>query len=167
MLTIAQRVAESHQPIQLIFICGHNQHLRQQLLTMELPYPCHVEGFTPKVPQLMQLADLFIGKPGPGAISEALVSGLPVIVARNPSTMVQERYNTDWIVQNQLGLVIRSFSEIGEAVATMADEEKTRRFQERVAKVNNRAVFEIPDILDEILAAPRESIAQQIVHAIA
>ncbi|MBV8450760.1 MAG: galactosyldiacylglycerol synthase, partial [Deltaproteobacteria bacterium] len=106
MLTIARRLAESHQPVQLIFICGHNQYLRQQLTAMELPFGCHVEGFTQEVPYFMQLADFFIGKPGPGAISEALVSGLPVIVARNTSTMVQERYNTEWIEQNQLGIAI-------------------------------------------------------------
>jgi 1,2-diacylglycerol 3-beta-galactosyltransferase len=161
MLTIAQRVAESGQPIQLIFICGHNQYLRQQLIAMELPLRCHVEGFTGNVPYFTQLADFFVGKPGPGAISEALVSGLPLIVARNASTMVQERYNAEWIVRNQLGLVIPSFSEIGRAVAAIIDEEQSRRFRARVAMLNNRAVFEIPEILDEIMAMPRVSLDQR------
>ena len=165
MLTIARRIAESRQPIQLIFICGHNQYLRQQLTAMELPFGCHVEGFTQNVPYFMQLADFFIGKPGPGAISEALVSGLPVIVARNTSTMVQERYNAEWIVQNQLGIAIRSFSEIDKAVANMIDEEQSRRFRSHVAMLNNRAVFEIPEILDEIMAMPRTCLAPQAVHA--
>jgi 1,2-diacylglycerol 3-beta-galactosyltransferase len=95
MLTIAQRVVESGQPIQLIFICGNNQYLRQQLIAMELPFRCHVEGFTGNIPYFMQLADFFAGKPGPGTISEALVTGLPLIVARNASTMVQEPYNAE------------------------------------------------------------------------
>jgi hypothetical protein len=167
MLTIAQRLAESHQPIQLIFICGHNEYLRAQLAAMELPFGCYVEGFTQNVPYFMQLADFFIGKPGPGTISEALVSGLPVIVARNTSTMVQERYNAEWIVQNQLGVVIRSFSEIGKAVASIIEEEELRRFRSRVAMLNNRAVFEIPEILDEIMAMPRACLAQLAVHRIA
>ena len=167
MLTIAQQVAESGQPLQLIFICGHSQYLRKQLTAMELPFPCHVEGFTREVPYFMQLADFFIGKPGPGTISEALVSGLPVIVARNASTMVQERYNAEWIVQNQLGIVIRSFSEINKAVASIIDQEQSRRFRARVAMLNNRAVFQIPQILDAIMATPRESTAQPAVHAIA
>ena len=167
MLTIARRVAESRQPIQLIFICGHNQYLRQQLTTMELPFGCHVEGFTQDVPYFMQLADFFVGKPGPGAISEALVSGLPVIVARNTSTMVQERYNAEWIVQNQLGLAIRGFSEIGKAVASIIDEEQSRRFRSHVAMLSNRAVFEIPEILDEIMAMPRTCLAQPAVHGVA
>ena len=41
----------------------------------------------------MQLADFFIGKPGPGSISEAVQQGLPVIVVDNAWTMPQERYN--------------------------------------------------------------------------
>jgi hypothetical protein len=167
MLTIAQRVAESRVPVQLVFICGHNRYLQEQLAAMELPFACHVEGFTSNVPHLMQLADFFIGKPGPGTISEALVSGLPVIVTRNSSTMVQERYNADWIIQNQVGIVIRSFAEIAGAIATVIDVEQSRRFRARIAKLDNRAVFEIPDILDQIMSSPRGAMAQPAVHAIA
>jgi 1,2-diacylglycerol 3-beta-galactosyltransferase len=167
MLTIAQRMAEARQAVQLIFICGHNEYLRHELTAMELPFRSHVEGFTHNIPYFMQLADFFVGKPGPGAISEALVSGLPVIVVRNVSTMVQERYNTEWIMQNQIGIVIRSFSEIAKTVASIVDEERSRRFRARVAMLNNRAVFDIPDILEQIMAIPRASFALPPVQAIA
>jgi 1,2-diacylglycerol 3-beta-galactosyltransferase len=70
-------------------------------------------------------------------------------------------------VQNQLGIVIRSFSEINKAVASIIDEEQSRRFRARVAMLNNRAVFQIPQILDAIMATPRENTAQPAVHAIA
>jgi 1,2-diacylglycerol 3-beta-galactosyltransferase len=167
MLSIAQRVAVSGRPVQLIFLCGRNQYLRQQLTTMELPFPRYVAGFTDNVPYFMQLADFFVGKPGPGSISEALVSGLPVIVTRNKSTMVQERYNAEWIVQNQVGIVIGGYSEIGKAVARIIDREQAQGFRARVAMLNNRAVFEIPEILDEIMARPRASLAQAAIHAVA
>jgi 1,2-diacylglycerol 3-beta-galactosyltransferase len=167
MATIAQRLAEGGQKVQIIFICGHNRRLREQLMAMRLPYPFAVEGFTPDVPYFMRLADFFIGKPGPGTISEALVSGLPLIVERNASTMVQERYNTEWILENQLGIVIRSFSEISKAVGMMIGEEQYRFFRTRVSMVNNRAVFEIPEILDQIMATMRDSNARQVVHAVA
>jgi Glycosyltransferase family 28 C-terminal domain len=165
MLTIAQRIAESRQAVQLIFICGHNDHLRNQLAAMKLPFRCHTEGFTPKVSYFMQLADFFVGKPGPGTIAEALVSGLPVIVARNTSTMVQERYNTDWIRLKRVGIVIRSFSEIAEAVATITSETLRQDFRAQVAGLNNRAVFEIPDILEQIMASPRPDLRQSAVNA--
>jgi 1,2-diacylglycerol 3-beta-galactosyltransferase len=55
----------------------------------------HVEGFTREVPRFMRLADFFIGKPGPGSISEAVAMGLPVIVECNHWTLPQERYNAE------------------------------------------------------------------------
>lgn len=166
MMTIARRLAEDRQRVQLIFLCGHNHRLRERLAALKMPFPCAVEGFTRDVPHFMRLADFFIGKPGPGTISEALVSGLPVIVARNASTMPQERYNTDWILQNQLGIVIRSFSEIAKAVGMMVDEKRYKSFQMRISMLKNRAVFEIPEILDQIMILA-ESRRPPVIHAVA
>ena len=66
-----------------------------------MPHPAamFVEGFTKEVPRYMQLADYFIGKPGPGSISEAVAMQLPVIVERNAWTLPQERYNADWVTR--------------------------------------------------------------------
>jgi UDP-N-acetylglucosamine:LPS N-acetylglucosamine transferase len=157
MEVIAKRLAESALRTQLIFICGRNQPLRKRLLALRLPFPHHVAGFTNEVANFMRLSDYFIGKPGPGSISEALVTGLPVIVERNALTMVHERYNTDWILQNGVGAVIKSFAECDRAVAMMLDEEQMAVFRRRIAATENRAVFEIPQMLDQIMhmgAAP-------------
>jgi 1,2-diacylglycerol 3-beta-galactosyltransferase len=158
MLTIARRVAETGMKTQLIFLCGHNQRLREQLSAMKLPFPSHVEGFTRDIPHLMQLSDYFVGKPGPGSVSEALVMDLPVIVERNARTMVQERYNTEWIERHQFGMVLRSFNEIVAGIAQMLDPQRLAHFRSRVRALNNRAVFEIPDLLEALIAAaPGES----------
>jgi len=103
----------------------------------------------------MQLADFFIGKPGPGCISEALVMGLPVIVERNAWTMVQERFNTDWIAQNRLGIVLPSFRQIALAVSTMLDREQFLRIRASVKALDNRAVFEVPEILEALISHHR------------
>jgi hypothetical protein len=151
MLTIAKRVAAAGLKTQLIFICGHNQHLREQLVALDLPFPFHIEGFTREIPHFMNLADYFVGKPGPGSISEALVMRLPVIVERNSWTMVQERYNTDWIISNRVGVVLHSFAEIATAIVPMLDPERLGQFRARVGELNNRAIFEIPEILETII----------------
>jgi 1,2-diacylglycerol 3-beta-galactosyltransferase len=80
-----------------------------------------------------------------------------VIVERNALTMVHERYNTDWILQNGVGAVIKSFAECDRAVAMMLDAEQMAAFRRRIAATENRAVFEIPQMLDQIMhlgAAP-------------
>jgi hypothetical protein len=151
MITIARNVAQAGLDIQLIFLCGHNQPLRERLAAMALPFPCHVEGFTHDVPYFMHLADFFIGKPGPGSISEALVMGLPVIVERNAWTMVQERYNTEWISHNRLGIVLRSFTDIAAGIRLLLDPQYFDYCRSRVDSLDNRAVFEIPEILEGLI----------------
>ena len=158
MLTVARRAAAADSKLQLIFLCGHNQKLRRRLAAMELPYPHHIEGFTSDVAGYMRLADFFIGKPGPGSISEALVMGLPVMLERNASTMVQERFNTDWVARNHLGMVLNSFANIGEALPIMADSMQLGRMRAQVTKFHNRALFELPVILEEIMRSRPEPI---------
>lgn len=158
MAAIAARIAAAGLKTQLVFICGHNEQLRDQLAAMKLPFPHHIEGFTHDIPNFMRLADFFIGKPGPGSISEALVMGLPLIVERNALTMVQERYNTEWITENRLGTVLGSFSEIAPAVSQMLDAGQLNRFQARIRALENRAVFEIPEILDLLIGGYRNDI---------
>jgi UDP-N-acetylglucosamine:LPS N-acetylglucosamine transferase len=100
----------------------------------------------------MQLSDFFIGKPGPGSISEAVQQGLPVIVVRNAWTMPQERYNTEWVEENGVGVVLDSFKAIRAGVAQVT--QHAQFYRTGVRRIHNRAVFEIPDILEEILAVP-------------
>src|SRR5690606_22734722 len=94
-------------------------------------------------------SDYFIGKPGPGSISEAVAMGLPVIVERNAFTLPQERYNTEWVTGQSVGIVIPSFSKIGAAVETLLGD--LDRFRQAVRKIENQAIFEIPDMLEQIL----------------
>ena len=63
-----------------------------------------------QIPYFMSLSDFFIGKPGPGSISEALAMKLPVIVERNSWTLPQERYNADWVLEKDVGIVVPKLS---------------------------------------------------------
>jgi hypothetical protein len=155
MAAIARRIETAKLDTQLIFVCGHNDKLRDRIENMELSYPFHCIGFTQEIPYYMKLADYFIGKPGPGSISEALVMGLPLIVERNSWTMVQERFNTDWIAQNGFGIVLPSFREIGSAMSTMLDREPYLHLCANVEAFDNRAVFEIPEILEALMSHHR------------
>jgi UDP-N-acetylglucosamine:LPS N-acetylglucosamine transferase len=138
--------------VQLILACGHNTVLADQLRAKRASAPRLVVGFTSQIGHYMQLSDFFIGKPGPGSISEAVQQGLPVIVVRNAWTMPQERYNTEWVEENAVGMVLDSFKSIRAGVAQVADH--IELYRAGVKRIHNRAVFEIPEILERILAAP-------------
>ena len=136
---------------QLICICGKNEKVAAKLRKLRRSSPMFVEGFTRQVPYYMRLADFFIGKPGPGSLSEALAMKLPVIVERNAWTLPQERYNAEWIVSQQVGIVLPNFRGIAAAVAGLIEPRNYARYRAGAEALNNRAVFEIPDILEKIL----------------
>ena len=152
MRTIVRRIDESGLRVQVIAVCGRNERLEASLRAMPLRIPAHVTGFVPDVAGLMRRADFFIGKPGPGSISEAVAMGLPVIVERNAWTMPQERYNAEWVEEQGLGIAVRGFRRgIVGAVATMIDPDQRARYAASVGEYRNRAVFEIPAILEQLL----------------
>ncbi len=106
MLDIAKQMDRHAGQVQLIFLCGHNVELAAKIRNLRLKMPVAVEEFTTQVDYFMSVADFFIGKAGPGSISEALQFGLPVIVERNARTMPQERYNATWLTEQRLGIVV-------------------------------------------------------------
>ena len=148
MLQIARRVTGNAQ---FIFICGRNAKLAERLRRLRTNFPKFVEGFTKQVPYYMQLSDFFVGKPGPGSISEALAMRLPIVVERNAWTLPQERYNTEWILENQIGVVLKSFRDIDAGLRELLDPTNFERFRCDAAAIENRAVFEIPEILASLL----------------
>jgi UDP-N-acetylglucosamine:LPS N-acetylglucosamine transferase len=153
MLDIARRLDAAARPLQLILICGRNQKLAASLRGMPSRIPMFVEGFTREVPYYMHLSDFFIGKPGPGSISEAIAMKLPVIVERNAWNLPQERYNCEWVREQDVGLVLRNFRRIGAAVDELLELATYARMRANAAALSNRAVFEIPDMLQTILDA--------------
>ncbi len=157
MLEIAERLEASSLELQLILICGKNEKLAAALRGQRSRLPRFVEGFTTKVSYYMQLADFFIGKPGPGSVSEALAMHLPVIVECNAWTLPQERYNCAWVLEKQVGIVLKNFKSIEKAVAEMIEPRTLARYRTNAAALHNRAVFEIPEILEKILAQNRRT----------
>lgn len=151
MADIAERIDEGSSEVQQILICGHNQKLYSELAARRTRRPMRVEGFTTSVAYYMALSDFFIGKPGPGSISEALQFDLPVILERNKRTMPQERYNTDWVLEKRLGIVLQEFSEIASGVAQLLEAETFAELRGNARAYTNRAIFEVPAILEEVL----------------
>jgi UDP-N-acetylglucosamine:LPS N-acetylglucosamine transferase len=156
------RIARDLDGVQLVFMCGRNPALVDKLRALRRGAPHAVFGFTEDVPDVMRLGDFFIGKPGPGCLSEAVHLGLPVITLRNAWTMPQERYNTEWVRERNYGLVIPSLERLPAAVDEMVT--RLAEFRAATAHDDNRAVFEIPDVLaDRLMRArtPRPPVALQ------
>jgi 1,2-diacylglycerol 3-beta-galactosyltransferase len=147
---IVDRLDRAGLRLQTIVLCGHNDKLRTALADRK---SCLAIGYTNAVAEYMRLADFFIGKPGPGSLTEGLHLGLPAIVECNMRTMPQERYNTEWLVERQLGIVIKDFRRIAEAVEELLSDDRLQQFRRNAARLDNRAVYEIPAMLERIMAS--------------
>lgn len=144
MLALARALPE----VQLVMLCGANTALREALATLPADTRCApllALGHTPDVAHWMALADAFVGKPGPGALSEAVQMGLPVVTVVDAATMPQERWNGAWVREQGLGRVAASWAEAPAAVrallAALPD------YRAAVAAQRNRALYELPEIM--------------------
>jgi UDP-N-acetylglucosamine:LPS N-acetylglucosamine transferase len=75
---------------------------------------------------------------------------LPVIVVCNSWTLPQERYNAQWVREQGVGLVRSSYAKVPEAVEELVRD--LDLYRAATHKVQNRAAFEMPGILQAILA---------------
>ena len=151
MFDITGRLDAARLPVQLILICGRNEALAAKLSARQWSLPVKVIGFTKEVHKLMRAADFLIGKPGPGSIAEAMVRKLPVLIECNAWTLPQERYNAEWVTEKRVGIVLKNFREVVAGVRQMLEPSNLAAFRKNVAALDNRAIFEIPEILATLL----------------
>jgi len=151
MYYLTERLNTAGLPLQLILICGRNEELAAKFRAKKWSMPVHVVGFTKEVHKLMRAADFLIGKPGPGSIAEAMVRKLPVLIECNAWTLPQERYNAEWVTDKRVGIVLKSFDDVVDGVRQMLEPATLGEFRKNVAALNNRAIFEIPEMLAKLL----------------
>lgn len=99
---LVKAVAKAGLGVQLIVVTGRNRKLKDRLEERTWEVPIHITGFTERMPALMQAADCIITKAGPSTISEALVSGLPLIITS--AIPGQEEANVDYVVRSGAGI---------------------------------------------------------------
>ncbi len=138
LLSTTLALARARLPVELVVVCGRNEHMRQKLeeLSLALPTRLHVLGFTHKIPEYFRAVDLLVTKAGPGSLAEANAAQLPVVVY--DYVPGQERGNVDFVRQHDLGLVaLHGAAEVVAAVRSLirAPERLAviRRNQEAVA----------------------------------
>lgn len=156
MYQIARRLDREGVPVQLILICGRNEKLAAKFRAESWKLTVHVVGFTKDVHRLMRAADFMIGKPGPGSIAEAMVRHLPVLIECNSWTLPQERYNAQWVKEKDVGIVLDNFREVVAGVKRMLEAATLARLRKNVQAQENRALFEIPEILAHLLGEPSQ-----------
>jgi hypothetical protein len=151
MAPLAERLLAADPAFRVIAICGDNPALFGRLAALEARAGGRLVrlGFTDRVAELLAASDLLVSKPGPGSLSEAFHQRVPVVVTRNMHTIPQERFNTDFVRDRGLGLVVSRTRDIpGAALRLFRDIPGRAAIHERLAALpENRAVYEVIDIV--------------------
>ncbi len=116
----ARAIASSGLPVGLAVICGRNRRARHRLRGLRdgEGRPVPVLGFVDNMADWMRAADLVVTKAGPGTISEALCSGLPMLLTWYIPG--QERGNLEWVIGIGAGRYVPRARELVDAIAELS-----------------------------------------------
>jgi processive 1,2-diacylglycerol beta-glucosyltransferase len=135
--TTARRVVEQlmgvRRDAQVVVVCGRNQALRRQVeaLTARQAERFRVLGFTDRMPDLMRLATVFIGKPGGLTASECMAAGLPMLIVE--PLPGQEGRNANHLLEAGAALRCHELAAVGYKVGLLLDQ------PQRLAQMRERA----------------------------
>jgi 1,2-diacylglycerol 3-beta-galactosyltransferase len=120
-------------PWQVIAICGRNEKLRRRLSRLHFATPTRVLGFVDNMPDLMRTSDVAVTKAGPGAIAEALATGIPLVLTGYLPG--QETDNVTFATMTGIGLYAPKPDQLLDAVQLLLGDERRiwREMSEREA----------------------------------
>lgn len=111
---IAQALKTITKPCHIIFCIG--KHTAMQNRLTQLSFPKHITkqiiGFTDDIANLMAVSDIFITKPGPNSICEALYMNTPLVIASLDKPLFWEKLNITYVQKHNLGYVAQTINEL-------------------------------------------------------
>jgi len=163
LLPTTLALAKSRLPFHLVVVTGRNAALKAKLeeLAPQLPTPMTVLGFRNDVPELMRASDLLVTKAGPGAIAEAAIAEVPVVVY--DFVPGQERGNLDYVRTNGIGVVALTAAEVVASVTRIVhNQERLVAMRARQTSIAPRGSSRrIAELIAEVAATgsiPREPV---------
>src|SRR5271165_7359247 len=119
---VVERLKNLRSKAQTIVVCGRSPETRDRVLQLVGLNNVNfkVFGYTTRMPDLMKISDLFIGKPGGLTTAEALACGLPmVIVSPIPG---QEERNSDHLLEEGVAVKCNEMTTIPYKIDTLLDD---------------------------------------------
>jgi 1,2-diacylglycerol 3-beta-galactosyltransferase len=98
---IARAIAKARVNAQLMVVAGRNKGLQRRLEKIDWEIPTTVFGFVTNMPELMGASDVIVTKAGPSTISEALITGLPILLSG--FVPGQEEGNVEYVINKGVG----------------------------------------------------------------
>jgi 1,2-diacylglycerol 3-beta-galactosyltransferase len=121
---MAHALDDAHLPVSLAIIAGRNKALKARLEGHAWNNPVKVYGFVTDMPSFMHASDVLVTKAGPGTISEAFITGLPIILySKVPG---QEDGNVTYVAETGAGVWAPSIEEMVDTVKLWVEHPEER-----------------------------------------
>ena len=144
------KIMQQHPEYYCVFICGKSASVKAKIELLDKDKKYRVLGFVNNVDQWMQAADVCVGKPGPGIISECTSSCLPIVVKGGFDVMLQEKYNVEYITTKQIGKVLKDWNELPQAVTDIISNKE--KYAEVFAAIpRNKALEEVCEYIERVV----------------
>lgn len=133
--SLAKALQEVTHPVQVAVVCGKNVALKRRLEELPAPaHPVHVVGFTTEMERWMAASDLLVGKAGGLTSSEALASGLVMVIV-NPIPGQEER-NSDHLLEEGVAVRCNNLPALAFKIdALLSDPARFARMQQAVGRL--------------------------------
>jgi processive 1,2-diacylglycerol beta-glucosyltransferase len=144
---MVERLMDLPSHVQTIVVCGRNDDLRERVNRMKQKSSATVRvlGYTDEMHKLMQIADLFIGKPGGMTSAEAITSGLPMCIV-NPIPGQEER-NSDHLLEQGIAIKCNELATLTFKIERLLDDPL------RLARMRASALrFAKPDAAQKVVS---------------
>lgn len=144
MIPVLKVLNRLNENFQVVCICGNNLALQEKINSLRFNYSLVTEGFTSDIPQYMAVSQCYIGKAGPGTLSEAEKMNLPVITFKSLNKLRHESYNLKWLEETGRGRILNSVKSLPSALKKyfFNNAKKTS-----LAESDNEGVYEVCNLI--------------------
>ena len=148
---VVERLKQLRTRAQTLVICGRSGETRERVLRVigDEDRNFKVFGYTDRMPDLMKISDLFIGKPGGLTSAEALTCGLPMVIV-NPIPGQEER-NSDHLLEDGVAVKCNEMTTIPYKIDTLFDDpDRLSRMRRQAFAISRPDAAQV--IVDTLLA---------------
>lgn len=110
--------------LQVVVACGGNKELYEELKQQKWQGTVHLYDWVGQMPQFLKASDFIVSKAGGLIVSEALASGLPMII---PEALPgQEAGNREYVVENDAGIWAPDGEDVSKAAQSWLKDGRAR-----------------------------------------
>lgn len=135
---------------QLVVVCGKDKKMFDELQKVDWHHPVYLYEFVDNMHEFMRASDLLISKAGGLIVTEALASGLPIIIV--DAIPGQETGNAKFVQNAQAGYWVKNSVEFLEAISHLFqnNDQQLKNLQQNAKKHGNpSSALKIIKLIDE------------------